>query len=444
MSEKFFSLYNNQDLLQWLDSINLKGLKEKMANRELNGFDLSIAGRDDLKNELEIESFHDLNNLCKHLNLAILNQVKVKVLIDSESFIVQLENDINLTIEALIKFCQDMFKNKEIICITTKNNELLLPSVKIVEMILLNPGLYSELIIMTKEPRGSYVNGYGVNIREEGLSMPSDTVSSKIRRDYGGKSADINYGGRGVVGDYTEYNRVPTPVRNGVSDKYGEKYEKYQGLGNEARASDITRNIGAVSDEKYERYSDVPVYSHNVNKKDSSSLMDETVFTEKNKDISGANEHYPRFRSDLGGLGLNYEGPSTSSKYANNRFTGGITAGNEREREKEPTKYKYSSGATANEAISNTNANPGTDYLSRDRDYSRKPLYANVSISETTTINNNNDYSSRPKGLGNDHNIDILNSTNIADSSIKQDSGGIDTNKYRYLSEKRNFRGKFS
>jgi hypothetical protein len=75
MADKPFSLFSNSEVLEWLDRIELSKFKEKFDNK-INGFDLSIAGREDLKNEFEIDSFHYLNNLCKNLNISILDQSK--------------------------------------------------------------------------------------------------------------------------------------------------------------------------------------------------------------------------------------------------------------------------------------------------------------------------------------------------------------------------------
>lgn len=72
-SNKHFSIWNNEEVKQWLVSINMERYIESFSINNVHGYDLCYLTREDFKT-LGIENIHDKNTLLKGIRLKTLEQ----------------------------------------------------------------------------------------------------------------------------------------------------------------------------------------------------------------------------------------------------------------------------------------------------------------------------------------------------------------------------------
>jgi hypothetical protein len=64
----FFFLYKTEDVLKWLEEINLEKYKETFRSNKIDGNDLYYLNNEDIKSDLKINNMHDRNKLILELN----------------------------------------------------------------------------------------------------------------------------------------------------------------------------------------------------------------------------------------------------------------------------------------------------------------------------------------------------------------------------------------
>ena len=134
----------------WLRNINLETYINNFQKYDVNGYDLYNLNNDDFI-QLKISNFHDKNLMLKSIKIHILEQLKIKFIYELKTIEIQLDFDPTLTVE---KLCLDIGKifniSEEIYLSIDNGNCLLMPNVKIIELILLDPEKYKKLQIITK------------------------------------------------------------------------------------------------------------------------------------------------------------------------------------------------------------------------------------------------------------------------------------------------------
>ena len=140
--------FNN--VTNWLRNINLDMYFNNFKKFNVNGYDLYNLCNDDF-NQLNIGNFHDKNIILKSIKLLVLEQLKIKVSYQSKSIEIQLDFDPKFTVGNL---CHELIKiyniSEEIYLSNDDGNCLLMPNVKIVELILLEPEKYKNFKIIEK------------------------------------------------------------------------------------------------------------------------------------------------------------------------------------------------------------------------------------------------------------------------------------------------------
>ena len=135
----------------WLKDINLDMYNNNFQKYDINGYDLFNLNNDDFI-QLKISNFHDKNLILKSIKIKVLEQLKIKINYESKSIEIQLDFDPNLTVE---KLCNDLVKifsiNEEIFLSINNGNCVLMPNVKIIELIILEPEKYKNFKIITKK-----------------------------------------------------------------------------------------------------------------------------------------------------------------------------------------------------------------------------------------------------------------------------------------------------
>ena len=149
-TDKEISEWNSNDLSNWLLDNKYRGISELCQKYNLSGYDLFFITDDILKNELGLSSFHErvvtlklINKLTsEHLKLNIINS-------NGDNVILTLDNNLNTSLAELSEYLGNMF-NIEPNFILYKDNtkqEVLSPTLKIINLMILYPRIYKTLNI---------------------------------------------------------------------------------------------------------------------------------------------------------------------------------------------------------------------------------------------------------------------------------------------------------
>ena len=149
-ADKEISEWNSSDLSSWLLDNKYRGISELCQKYSLSGYDLFFITDDILKNELGLSSFHErivtlklINKLTsEHLKLNIINS-------NGDNVILTLDNNHNTSLGEISEYVGNMF-NIEPNYILYKDNtkqEVLSPTLKIIQLMILYPRIYKTLNI---------------------------------------------------------------------------------------------------------------------------------------------------------------------------------------------------------------------------------------------------------------------------------------------------------
>lgn len=159
---KFFSLLTPIELEQALHNIQLNtNTLQKLKINNTSGYDLTFE-IDSYLQQIEIKSIHEINFLKQFINKQINDQLKLKIKINENQYItIQLDNNINMPLQEIIEYLCKIGVNKgnELFLSPIDSNEMLMPNVKIVKLILEQPQKYSCLKLCNK-PLMTVDNGY--------------------------------------------------------------------------------------------------------------------------------------------------------------------------------------------------------------------------------------------------------------------------------------------
>ena len=142
--QKDLSTWNSLDVVNWLKRINMTQYISKFESNNINGYDLIYLTKEDLRT-LGIVSIHDKNIILNSMKDALLQQLKLNVNFKEKYITIQLDFDPNFTVEQLTNSLKTIFKPISSIFLVANNNEILMPNLKIIDLILYNPMVYKTL-----------------------------------------------------------------------------------------------------------------------------------------------------------------------------------------------------------------------------------------------------------------------------------------------------------
>ena len=155
---KPFTLLTTKELEQALNSIQLKEeTLFKLKSNDTVGYDLTFEIDTYLK-QIDIQNIHEINLIKKFVNKNINDQLKLTIKLNqNQQIVIQLDNDVNILLNEIIEYISkiESVKQDEIFLSPMDSNELLLPSVKIVKLILEQPNQYSILKLFDKSTMNS-------------------------------------------------------------------------------------------------------------------------------------------------------------------------------------------------------------------------------------------------------------------------------------------------
>lgn len=212
INQKDISTWNTEDILNWLKSINMNQYISKFESNKINGYDLIYLTKEDLKS-LGIVSIHDKNIILNSMKDAILKQLRLTVSFKEKYATVQLDFDPNYTVEQLTNSFKLIFKPVSQIFLVVNNNEILMPNLKIIDLILYNPKVYKNFkiisdtqILNTNYPNSN--NGfYTINTNTNNTSNTNDIkMNNKNSNQINENIAQRRTPNKKLYGSYYQYN----------------------------------------------------------------------------------------------------------------------------------------------------------------------------------------------------------------------------------------------
>ena len=245
MNQKDISTWNTPDISSWLKSINMTQYVSKFELNKINGYDLIYLTKEDLKN-LGIINIHDKNVILNSMKKALLNQLKLDLNYKNKNITVQLDFDPNYTVEQLIKSLKLIFKPNKEIFLVVNNNEILMPNLKIIDLILYEPKIYKNFRIISDEDILNNYNNIFPN-KEENKKIFSKTPNKTLyynndfEKEYKNVEKSNRYTNSMATGDNLEnlYNKKKYGLEKNLLKNY---------------SNNIGINLDNANDEYYSNY----------------------------------------------------------------------------------------------------------------------------------------------------------------------------------------------
>ena len=174
-NKKYISTYTTKEVTEFLKSLGLEELNQKIEELQIEGYDLCI-NNDALFNSLEILNPHNLIKLKKNIHLELLKELKIYFSFLGNLYPIQLENDPNLTIENISQNISEAFNIKEKFALSTMDNKILSSKLKFINLFLLEPEKYKTIKIFNPKEIN---NNHNIIINKNKIF---DTTPSPISR----------------------------------------------------------------------------------------------------------------------------------------------------------------------------------------------------------------------------------------------------------------------
>ena len=196
--KKEISEWNANDLSKWLLDNKYPGISELCINNSISGYDLFYITDDILKNELGLNSFHERKITMKLIKKLVYEHLKLNIInSNGDNVILTLDNNPNTSLNELNEYIGSMFNinPKDILYKDSTKTEVLSPSVKIVELLILYPRLYKTINIFNMKDyrQASIENEPNDNLEsKENESNIINNNNKNIKMNFDYKNDDIN------------------------------------------------------------------------------------------------------------------------------------------------------------------------------------------------------------------------------------------------------------
>ena len=262
-SEKEISEWNSTDLSDWLLDNKYRGISELCQKYSLSGYDLFFITDDVLRNELGINSFHErivTKKLIKkltseHLKLNIINS-------NGDNVILTLDNNHNTSLGDISQYIGNMFDIDPnfILYKDSTKQEVLSPTLKIIELMILYPRIYKTLNISNMKDYHQIEDKATNNENNEGvnsISKTGDTISRVADKNEENEKMRKNY--------EINTNMPPLTNNNNITYSFGENSRDLNSnsASNNYNMKDTNKYYQAISPNNYKPSSDVSEENHN-------------------------------------------------------------------------------------------------------------------------------------------------------------------------------------
>ena len=270
------SEWNTTDLSNWLIDNKYPGISELCQNNSLSGYDLFYITDDTLKNELGLNSFHERKVTMKLIKKLIYEHLKLNIInSNGDNVVLTLDNNPNTSLGELSEYIGNMFNinPKDILYKDTTKTEVLSPSIKIVELLILYPRLYKTLNVFnmkdyyqTNENENNYEINENMESKENTYNNMNNINNNSIRE------------GRNSVND-SEYQKSNIKMNFNYKNELNEnKYDiEDMNINNKRIIYNEERNI---KNNKEIIYND-KCYNKNINENSQNENTDENYNEQK-------------------------------------------------------------------------------------------------------------------------------------------------------------------
>ena len=303
---KDISSWNNDDIKSWLKSMNMSQYIPNFSSNQINGYDLVDLSKEDMKT-LGLTNIHHINILLGAIKDLVLQQLKLNINFEGKNATIQLECDRNYTVENFVNILNDIFKPLSKIFLLTSSNEILMPNLKIAELILHNPNVYKNFKVVPSErlPTSNYSPKIGEFTSTTSYTNSYNTVRNNNYFKDNNENNDNKQNFEKV--DYTSSYLKPSNSSKNVSNLGN--FEKYKKTYLEIQESKITENknnnlsnnnnlnnnnlnnnnLNNTNDILFNRYRNLGEYNSNISK---SNIDINNYMSENNSSSKGKNNYY--------------------------------------------------------------------------------------------------------------------------------------------------------
>ena len=158
---KEISDWNSNDLSNWFIENKNKKLSEFCKKNNLNGYDLFFINEEILKSDLGINSFHERIMILKTIKKLIYEHLKLKVTnpINGKNVTLSLDNNQQISLSEISKYIGNLFEINpdDIMYEVNSNHQVLSPTIKIIELMILFPKLFKSLNIYNSRQKQTQI-----------------------------------------------------------------------------------------------------------------------------------------------------------------------------------------------------------------------------------------------------------------------------------------------
>lgn len=204
--------WNTSDLSNWLLDNKCKKISELFKKYNINGYDLFFINEEILKNEFGLNSFHERISTLKTLKKLIYAHLKLNIqnLQNGEQKTVILDNNLNISLENITKSVGNIFNidPDDIIYKDYSQHQIISPTIKIVELMILFPKIYKCLNITNKRQDKSYQENQKKNKNNKNKNLNINNVKIKSKKNnYIDKDFDFKEINNKMKNDFQNINK---------------------------------------------------------------------------------------------------------------------------------------------------------------------------------------------------------------------------------------------
>ena len=285
MNQKDISTWDTEDISNWLKSINMTQYIAKFESNKINGYDLIYLTKEDLKS-LGIVNIHDKNVILNSMKDAILKQLKLNLNYKEKSITIQLDFDPNYTVEQLTNALKLIFKPVSSIFLVTSNNEILMPNLKIIDLILYNPKVYKnfKIVLDSQLLNNNYSNNGYTNTNKDILNINNN--DNYINNGFSNNNQMINatdtrtIPNKKLYDNYYQYNSEDNynyNINNNNSAKFNKNDDNNKNNKYLNNLTTIDNNENRYNKTYLEKKQDKYKYNNNLNTNSSNNNNTNTI-----------------------------------------------------------------------------------------------------------------------------------------------------------------------
>jgi len=283
------SEWNTSDLSKWLLDNKYPGISELCQNNSLSGYDLFYITEDTLKNEFGLNSFHERQVTMKLIKKLIYEHLRLNIInSNGDNVILTLDNNPNTCLGDLNEYIGSMFniKPNDILYKDTTKTEVLSPSIKIAELMILYPRLYKTLHIFNMKDyrQSSNENENNIELNENLESKENDLILNNTNNNnIKGNTLPINNNNSLNDSELIKSNKIQEPnSKRNIKMNFDYKMDR-----NDMNANNNINNNSkrVIYSEDYEiRNKEEKRYKNNINNNNTPNEDSEENYNQMNWD----------------------------------------------------------------------------------------------------------------------------------------------------------------